>query len=46
MVEMAMQHLERDEIVNLSDEQRAALVSNLLVVLCGDRHAQPVISTN
>lgn len=46
MVDMAMQHLERDQIVTLNDEQRAALVSNLLVVLCGDRHAQPVINTN
>ncbi|XZE53430.1 SPFH domain-containing protein [Planctomycetaceae bacterium SH139] len=46
MVDMAMQHLERDQIVTLNEEQRAALVSNLLVVLCGDRHAQPVINTN
>lgn len=46
MVEMAMEHLERDEVVNLTPDQRAALVSNLLVVLCGDRHAQPVINTN
>ncbi len=46
MVDMAMQHLERDQIVTLNDDQRAALVSNLLVVLCGDRHAQPVINTN
>lgn len=46
MVEMALQHLERDEIVNLDEAQRAALVSNLLVVLCSDRHTQPVLNTN
>ena len=46
MVDMAMEHLERDKIVQLSDDQKAALVSNLLVVLCGDRHAQPVVNTN
>lgn len=46
MVEMALQHLQRDEIVLLDDAQKAALVSNLLVVLCSDRHAQPVVNTN
>lgn len=46
MVEMALQHLERDEIVSLDQTQKAALVSNLLVVLCSDRHAQPVVNTN
>jgi regulator of protease activity HflC (stomatin/prohibitin superfamily) len=46
MVEMALQHLQRDEIVQLSDDQKASLVSNLLVVLCSDRHAQPVVNTN
>lgn len=45
MVEMALDHLKRDDIVELSDEQRAALVSNLLVVLCSDRHTQPVVQT-
>lgn len=45
MVEMALEHLKRDEIVELSDEQRANLVSNLLVVLCSDRHTQPVVQT-
>ncbi|MEM6470802.1 MAG: SPFH domain-containing protein [Planctomycetota bacterium] len=45
MVEMALEHLKRDEIVDLSDDQRASLVSNLLVVLCSDRHTQPVVQT-
>lgn len=45
MVDMALEHLKRDEIVDLSADQRAALVSNLLVVLCSDRHAQPVVPT-
>ena len=46
MVEMALEHLERDEIVSLDQTQKANLVSNLLVVLCSDRHAQPVVNTN
>ena len=45
MVDMALDHLKRDNIVELSDDQRAALVSNLLVVLCSDRHTQPVVQT-
>lgn len=44
MVEMALDHLKRDEIVELNQDQRAALVSNLLVVLCSDRHTQPVVN--
>ncbi len=44
MVEMALAHLQRDEIVQLSSEQKAALVSNLLVVLCSDRAAHPMIN--
>jgi regulator of protease activity HflC (stomatin/prohibitin superfamily) len=43
MVEMALEHLQRDNIVELDSRQRAELVCNLLVVLCGDRHAQPVV---
>ena len=43
MVDMALEHLKRDEIVELDADQRATLVSNLLVVLCSDRHAQPVV---
>ena len=45
MVDMALEHLKRDGIVDLNPEQRSALVSNLLVVLCSDRHAQPVVQT-
>ncbi|MCM2372672.1 SPFH domain-containing protein [Aporhodopirellula aestuarii] len=43
MVDMALEHLKRDNIVELNDQQRATLVSNLLVVLCSDRHTQPVV---
>ena len=45
MVDMALEHLKRDNIVELTNEQRATLVSNLLVVLCSDRHTQPVVQT-
>ncbi|QDT10572.1 SPFH domain-containing protein [Planctomycetes bacterium K23_9] len=45
MVDMALDHLKRDNIVELNDDQRATLVSNLLVVLCSDRHTQPVVQT-
>ncbi|MEM8681231.1 MAG: SPFH domain-containing protein [Planctomycetota bacterium] len=45
MVEMALDHLAKDEIVHLDDDRRAAMVSNLLVVLCSDRHTQPVVNT-
>ncbi|WP_049580817.1 SPFH domain-containing protein [Streptomyces sp. SBT349] len=45
MVEAALERLERMEVVALDDERRAAMVSNLLVVLCGDRAAQPVVNT-
>jgi regulator of protease activity HflC (stomatin/prohibitin superfamily) len=45
MVQMALEHLARDKVVELDDERRAAMVSNLLVVLCSDRHTQPVINT-
>ncbi len=45
MVEMALDHLAKDDIVQLDDERRAAMVSNLLVVLCSDRHTQPVVNT-
>ncbi|MEW4487166.1 SPFH domain-containing protein [Thalassoglobus sp. JC818] len=44
MVQMALEHLQRDEIVELDSERRAAMVSNLLVVLCSDRHTQPVVN--
>ena len=45
MVEMALDHLAKDNIVELDDERRAQMVSNLLVVLCSDRHTQPVVNT-
>ena len=45
MVDMALDHLGRDNIVELDADQRAKLVSNLLVVLCSDRHTQPVVQT-
>jgi regulator of protease activity HflC (stomatin/prohibitin superfamily) len=45
MVEMALDHLAKDEIVDLDEERKAAMVSNLLVVLCSDRHTQPVVNT-
>ena len=44
MVQMALEHLSRDEIVELDEEKKAAMVSNLLVVLCGDRNTQPVVN--
>jgi len=45
MVQLALDRLSKDKIVELDDERRAAMVSNLLVVLCSDRHTQPVINT-
>ena len=44
MVEMALEMLSRKAIVRLDEERKAAMVSNLLVVLCGDRNTQPVIN--
>lgn len=44
MVEDALKKLSADGIVNLDDERKAAMVSNLMVVLCGDREAQPVVN--
>ena len=45
MVKMALDKLSADDIVDLDEEKKAAMVSNLLVVLCGDDTAQPVINT-
>lgn len=45
MVEMALALLEKDEVVKLDEERKASMVSNLLVVLCGEREAHPVINT-
>jgi regulator of protease activity HflC (stomatin/prohibitin superfamily) len=44
MVEHALEMLSAKKVVELDDERRAAMVSNLLVVLCGDRHPQPVVN--
>jgi len=45
MVEMALEELAKRQIVELDTERKAAMVSNLLVVLCSDRHTQPVVNT-
>ena len=45
MVEMALERLSERDIVQLDEERKASMVSNLLVVLCGDRSAQPVVNT-
>ncbi|MBY8828167.1 SPFH domain-containing protein [Hephaestia sp. CMS5P-6] len=44
MVELALGQLSAKQVVELDDERRAAMVSNLMVVLCGDRDAQPVVN--
>ncbi|MEU4221822.1 SPFH domain-containing protein [Actinoplanes sp. NPDC026623] len=44
MVEMALLRLAENQVVDLDEERKAAMVSNLLVVLCGDRDAQPVVN--
>ncbi|WTY93019.1 SPFH domain-containing protein [Sphaerisporangium sp. NBC_01403] len=45
MVEAALHRLDAADVVNLDDERKATMVSNLLVVLCGDRDVQPVVNT-
>lgn len=45
MVEMALEELSKKEIVELDEERKAAMVSNLMVVLCGDKEASPVVNT-
>lgn len=45
MVEMALERLNENELVTLDDERKAAMVSNLLVVLCGNHDAQPIVNT-
>ncbi len=45
MVEMALQQLSEKNVVHLDDERKAAMVSNLMVVLCGERDTQPVVNT-
>ena len=45
MVEMALSNLSENDIVHLDDERKAAMVSNLLVVLCGNKDAQPIVNS-
>jgi hypothetical protein len=45
MVQMALQDLAEKGIVQLDEERKAAMVGNLLVVLCGEAEAQPIINT-
>lgn len=45
MVQMALESLSEKNVVELDDERRAAMVSNLMVVLCGERETQPVVNT-
>ncbi len=45
MVEMALEELNKKEIVELDEERKAAMVSNLMIVLCGDKDASPVVNT-
>jgi regulator of protease activity HflC (stomatin/prohibitin superfamily) len=45
MVEMALDRLDKNGTVNLDEERKAAMVSNLLVVLCGNKDAQPIVNS-
>jgi len=45
MVQMALDHLSKQNIINLDEERKAAMVSNLMVVLCGDKDVNPVVNT-
>jgi hypothetical protein len=45
MVKMALDKLEEGQVVQLSEDKKASMVSNLLVVLCGDEPAQPVVNS-
>ena len=45
MVEMALNKLSENEIIDLDEERKAAMVSTLLVVLCGNNDAQPIINS-
>ena len=44
MVEMALNRLAEHEVVELDEERKASMVSNLMVVLCGDQPAQPIVN--
>lgn len=45
MVQMALSKLKEDNVIELDDERKAAMVSNLLVVLCGNKDAQPIVNS-
>jgi regulator of protease activity HflC (stomatin/prohibitin superfamily) len=45
MVQMALDHLEKQDIVELDEERKAAMVSNLMVVLCSDKDVSPIVNT-
>jgi len=45
MVEMALERLNENDVVHLDEERKAAMVSNLLVVLCGNKDAQPIVNS-
>ena len=45
MVKMALDQLKEQDIVHLDDDKKAQMVSNLLVVLCGEDNAQPIVNT-
>jgi hypothetical protein len=45
MVKHALTKLSEEKIIELDDDKKAAMVSNLLVVLCSDEHAQPIVNT-
>ena len=45
MVKMAIDNLNEDDIVVLDEERKAQMVSNLLVVLCGNKDAQPIVNS-
>jgi hypothetical protein len=45
MVKMALDELKSQDVIELDEERKATMISNLLVVLCGEENAQPVINT-
>ena len=45
MVELALDELSRKQVVDLDDERKAQMVSNLMVVLCGNKDAQPIVNS-
>ncbi len=45
MVQMALDHLKKQNIIELDEERKAAMVSNLMVVLCGDKDVSPIVNT-